>query len=264
MDEPTVDYDVRDTVAWITLNRPDKYNALAGTMREQLLQHVVTAAGDDSVRAVVVTGAGKAFCAGGDIDDMVILRGDRDDAGFRKLLHIGAEVMLALQAFPGLTVAAVNGVASGAGLSLALSCDLRFAAPGARFAAPWVKLGLVPDWGASFWLPRLMGAGRAMEMVLTGKLMDADEALRTGLITEIIDGEDFAGAVQAKTAGLGAAAGAVAHAQTADSPRRRRVPRSCHRPRGRDPRGVLRERRLQGRPAGFSGEAPPGVQGQVG
>ena len=213
MGEPRVDYDVRDTVAWITLNRPAKYNALAGTMREQLLQHVVTAAGDDSVRAVVVTGEGKAFCAGGDIDNMVTLRGEGDDAGFRKLLHAGAEVMLALQAFPGLTVAAVNGVASGAGLSLALSCDLRFAAPGARFAAPWIKLGLVPDWGASFWLPRLMGAGRAMEMVLTGKLIDADEALRTGLITEIVGADDFTAAVQTKAAGLGAAASAVAHAK---------------------------------------------------
>ena len=213
MGEPRVDYDVRDTVAWITLNRPDKYNALAGTMREQLLQHVVAAAGDDSVRAVVVTGEGKAFCAGGDIDNMVTLRSESDDAGFRKLLHAGAEVMLALQAFPGLTVAAVNGVASGAGLSLALSCDLRFVAPGVRFAAPWIKLGLVPDWGATFWLPRLIGAGRAMEMVLTGQLIDAEEALRTGLITEIVDADDFIGAVQEKTARLGAACYAVAHAK---------------------------------------------------
>ncbi len=160
-----------------------------------------------------MTGAGKAFCAGGDIGNMVRLREQDDDASFRKLLHTGAEVMLALQAFPGLTVAAVNGVASGAGLSLALSCDLRFAAPSSRFAAPWIKLGLVPDWGASFWLPRLIGAGRALEMVLTGRLVDAEEALRLGLITEIVDDENYDGAIQERAARIGAASAAVAHAK---------------------------------------------------
>ena len=211
--DPKVDYQVRDTVAWITLNRPDKLNALAGTMREQIRDHIAAAAADDSVRAIVVSGEGRAFCAGGDIDNMVSLREEGDEAGFRKLLHTGADVMLSLQAFPGLTVAAVNGVASGAGLSLALSCDLRLAAPTACFAAPWIKLGLVPDWGASFWLPRLIGAGRAMEMVLTGKLVDAEEALRIGLVTDIINDEDFQGAVQEFASERGAASQTVAHAK---------------------------------------------------
>lgn len=212
-DEPRVDYEARDGVAWITLNRPAKLNALAGDMREMLLEHIGTAAGDESVRSVVVTGAGRAFCAGGDIDNMVRLRAEGDEAGFRKLLHAGNEVMLALQAFPGLTVAALNGVAAGAGLSLALSCDLRYAAPSAKLAAPWIKLGLVPDWGASFWLPRLIGAGRALEMVLTGAPVEAEEAARIGLVTEIIDGEDFTGGVQERMQRIGAAAFAVAHAK---------------------------------------------------
>lgn len=214
MSEPArVDYEVRDNVAWITLNRPDKLNALVGDMRGVLLSHVGAAAGDDDVRALVVTGSGKAFCAGGDIDNMIRLRAEGDDAGFRRLLHTGNQVMLALQAFPGLTVAAVNGVAAGAGLSLALSCDLRLAAPGATFAAPWIKLGLVPDWGASFWLPRLIGSGRALEMVLTGAPLDVEEAARIGLVTAIVDDADFAGAVQGRVSRMGAASLAVAHAK---------------------------------------------------
>ena len=213
MSQPKVDYEVRDSVAWMTLVRPEKLNALAQDMREQLRDRIAEAAGDDRVRSIVLTGAGKAFCAGGDIEHMVQLRDEGDEAGFRKLLHVGAEVVLSLQAFPGLTVAAVNGVAAGAGLALALSCDLRIAAPTARFGAPWGKLGLVPDWGASFWLPRLVGTGRALEMVLTGDLVDADEALRTGLVTRIIPDEDFQGAVQETVARLGAASHAVAHAK---------------------------------------------------
>lgn len=213
MSEAKVEYEVRDLVAWITLNRPEKLNALAGDMREQFLEHVKTAAADDSVRSIVVTGEGRAFCAGADIDNMVRLQSSGDEAGFRKLLRIGNEIMLALQAFPGLTVAAVNGVAAGAGLSLALSCDLRFATPDATLAAPWIKLGLVPDWGASFWLPRLIGAGRALEMVLTGSAVAAEEALRIGLITRIVEEHDFQGKVQQQVARLGAAGHAVAHAK---------------------------------------------------
>lgn len=212
-DAAQVDYDIRDDVAWVTLNRPDNLNALVGDMRELLLAHIGSAAADDDVRAVVITGAGRAFCAGGDIDNMIRLRKEGDEAGFRRLLHAGNEVMLALQAFPGLTVAALNGVAAGAGLSLALSCDLRFATPDAKLAAPWIKLGLVPDWGASFWLPRLAGSGRALEMVLTGAPVAAREAERIGLVTAIIEDDDFAAVVQQRTRRIGAASLAVAQAK---------------------------------------------------
>lgn len=212
-DATAVDYEVRDGVAWITLNRPDKLNALAGDMRGRLLEYIGAAASDRRVRSLVVTGAGRAFCAGGDVDNMIRLRADGDEAGFRRLLHAGNQAMLALQAFPGLTVAAINGVAAGAGLSLALSCDLRLAGPAARFAAPWIKIGLIPDWGASFWLPRLIGAGRALAMVLTGEPVEVEEALRIGLVTEILEDNDFAGAVQRRVARVGAPAVAVAHAK---------------------------------------------------
>lgn len=211
--EAKVDYEIRETVAWITLNRPQKLNALAGDMREQFLVHVKSAGADDTVRSLVVAGAGKAFCAGGDIDHMVELQANSDEAGFRRLLQVGNEAVLALQAFPGLTVAAVNGIAAGAGLSLALACDLRFATPDAKFSAPWIKLGLVPDWGASFWLPRLVGVGRALEIVTSGAAVDAKRADRIGLITGIVSGEDFQSAVQDRVIELGAARQAVAHAK---------------------------------------------------
>ena len=144
---------------------------------------------------------------------MVELQSNSDEAGFRHLLQIGNEAILALQAFPGLTVAAVNGVAAGAGLSLALACDLRLVTPKASFSAPWIKLGLVPDWGATFWLPRLVGVGKALEIVTTGETVSAETAERIGLITGIIADEDFRTAVQDRVIQLGAARQAVAHAK---------------------------------------------------
>ena len=144
---------------------------------------------------------------------MVELQANSDEAGFRRLLQVGNEAVLALQAFPGLTVAAVNGIAAGAGLSLALACDLRFATPDAKFSAPWIKLGLVPDWGASFWLPRLVGVGMALEIVTSGAAVDAKRANRIGLITGIVSDEDFQSAVQERVIELGAARQAVAHAK---------------------------------------------------
>jgi len=209
--EAKVDYEIRETVAWITLNRPQKLNALAGDMREQFLSHVKAAGTDDTVRSLVVIGAGNGFCAGGDIDHMVELQANSDEAGFRQLLQIGNEAILALQAFPGLTVAAVNGIAAGAGLSLALACDLRFATPEAKFSAPWIKLGLVPDWGASFWLPRLVGIGKALEIVTSGAAVNAEQADKIGLITGIVSEENFQTAVQDRVIRLGAARQAMAH-----------------------------------------------------
>lgn len=192
MGEGKVDLGRRQGIAWVTLQRPDKLNALAGRMREDLRDGIAEAARDPEVRALVVTGAGKAFCAGGDVEVMARLQRDRDEAGLRALLHAGAEVVLALQAFPGPTVAAVNGVAAGAGLSLALACDYRIAAAGARMGATWGRLGLVPDWGATYWLPRLLGPGRALELVLSGRLLGADEALRLGLVHEVVEAGELA------------------------------------------------------------------------
>lgn len=175
----------------LTLSRPDKLNALAGDMREQLTSAVADAARAEGVDALVLTGAGRGFCAGGDVSVMADLHARRDHDGFRRILHAGAECVLALQAFPGLTVAALNGVAAGAGLGLALACDLRVAAPGVKLAASWGGIGLAPDWGATYWLPRLLGRSRATAMVLGVEATNADRALTLGLINEIVDADDL-------------------------------------------------------------------------
>lgn len=182
-----VDVEHRDAVAWLILDRADRMNALAGQMRQQIREAVTEAARDPDVKSIVVTGRGEAFCAGGDVDAMAELRERGDIADFHELLHAGAEVVLALQAFPGLTVAAVNGVAAGAGLALALACDLRIATDEARLGATWSRLGLVPDWGATFWLPRLLGMSRALELVLSGRMVQAEEAERMGLVHRVVE-----------------------------------------------------------------------------
>lgn len=177
-----VDLERRNEIALVTLRRPDKLNALAGDMRQQLRDRIVDAARDPAVRGLVVRGSGRAFCAGGDVETMARLREGGQAAEFRAVLHAGAECVLALQAFPGITVAAVHGVAAGAGLSLALACDLRVAATDARLVPSWGRLGLAPDWGASYWLPRALGLSRALEWTLRATPMEAAQALALGLV----------------------------------------------------------------------------------
>ena len=173
-------------VAEITLSRAEKLNALADDMREHLHDRLVEAARDERITALVITGAGNAFCAGGDVDLIAELRQENDHRGFHQILHASAECVLALQAFPGLTVAAINGVAAGAGFALALNCDLRVAADSARLAACWANIGLAPDWGASFWLPQLVGYSRALELVVSGRWVDSAEALQLGLVHDVV------------------------------------------------------------------------------
>lgn len=193
----------RQGVAWITLDRPGRLNALAGDMRGQLRRCVVRAAEDERVDSLVITGAGEAFCAGADVAVMQELRRRNDLAAFHEMLHEGAEAVLALQAFPGLTIAAIHGVAAGAGLGLALSCDLRVATTHARLGASWSRLALVPDWGATFWLPRLVGPSHATDLVLTGRVLQAREAKEIGLVHRLVEPAELVDAVQeiARTAG---------------------------------------------------------------
>lgn len=184
MSEGSVQLEVADGIAWVRIDRPDKLNALAGTMREQLRDRIGEAAGE--ARALVVTGAGRAFCAGGDVGTMDRIVQQENWSEFRRILHAGAECVLSLQAFPGLTIAAVNGVAAGAGLGLALACDLRIGVRDTVLAASWSKVGLAPDWAASYWLPRLLGYARAVDLVLGAKKLGADEAVAAGLLHEVV------------------------------------------------------------------------------
>lgn len=191
MDAGRVLLEIADGVAVATISRPGKLNSLSGDMRRELRDCISDAARDESVRALVVTGDGQAFCAGGDVTTMSALREENRAEEFHHILHAGAECVLALQAFPGLTIAAIPGIAAGAGFALALGCDLRVATSTARFAASWRGLALAPDWGATHWLPRTLGYSKAVELVLSGRLIGADEALQLGLVHRVVDAADL-------------------------------------------------------------------------
>jgi 2-(1,2-epoxy-1,2-dihydrophenyl)acetyl-CoA isomerase len=174
-----------DGVAWIRLNRPDRLNAFAGDMRDRLLHTLVRAAADPAVRVIVITGAGRGFCTGADVEVMSdLLRRDDDDT-FRKLVHTGMKVVERLRAIEQPVIAAVNGPAAGAGAALALACDFRIASEKASIGFTFNRIGLHPDWGATWTLPRLVGPGRAAELVMSGRMVDAREAERIGLFERV-------------------------------------------------------------------------------
>lgn len=181
-----IEYALRGTIGAITLNRPDKLNAFGGTMREELLSALRSADEDVSCRVVVITGAGRAFCAGGDIDFMSGLQKARDVESFGKLLDAGRNVILQIVSMRVPVIASINGVAAGAGCNLALACDYRIAADDARLGQTFVKIGLHPDWGGTWLLPRIIGRGRALELMATGRMLDALEAMEMGLIDRIV------------------------------------------------------------------------------
>lgn len=178
-------------IATITLNRPDRLNAFAGTMRTQLLSAVESVAADLSARVLIITGAGRAFCAGGDIDYMADLKQrNADFCEIGKLMDVGRRVVLALRSFDRPVIAAVNGPATGAGLNLALACDLRIASEAASLGATFSRIGLMGDWGGTYFLPRLVGTSAALRMFWTGDVLKADEALRLGLVDQVVPADD--------------------------------------------------------------------------
>ncbi len=186
-------YEIIDRVGVITLNRPEVLNALGGTMREELLQALEHSETDLEVRCVMITGAGRAFCAGGDIANMVELQAQGNAAPIRERMVMGAKVIQRIRCMPKPVLAAVNGPAAGAGMNLALACDIRWGSDKARFAESFVKIGLVPDWGGFYFLTRLVGTSQAMELMMTGDPIEAEEALRLGIINRIFPHQAFGG-----------------------------------------------------------------------
>lgn len=184
-------YREEDRVAWITLNRPDRLNAFAGSMRDDLRRAVERAAGAADVRVVVITGAGRGFCAGADVEVMsdVVARGDAET--FEGYVQAGVATVQALRECRKPIVAAVNGVAAGAGASLAVACDVRLASEKAQIGFTFNRIGVHPDWGASYSLPRLVGAGRAAELILSARMVDASEAERIGLFQRVLPADGF-------------------------------------------------------------------------
>ena len=170
-------------IGWIVVNRPDKRNALNGAVRRELVAALDRWRDDDGVRVVVITGAGeKAFIAGADIGEFA-----ERSAVEQRAAMAGRRVFDEIAEYPKPTIAMVNGFALGGGCEVALACDLRVAARSARFGQPEIKLGLLPGGGGTQRLPRLVGPGRAMRMVLTGELIGAEEAERIGLADIVVD-----------------------------------------------------------------------------
>ncbi len=202
----TILFEVADNVARITLNRPDAANSLNGAMAHDLMKAAIRCDEDPEIRAVLLTGSGKMFCAGGDLKTFAGF-GDEIGARLKELtvyLH-AATARFARMDAP--LVVAVNGVAAGAGLSLAVSGDLVLAARSAIFTSAYTAAGLSPDGSSTWYLPRLIGMRRTQEMMLTNRRLDAGEALEWGLITEVVDDD-------ALMAEAGALAGRLASGAT--------------------------------------------------
>ena len=178
-------------IVTITLNRPDKLNAFIGHMRRDLAEALEHAGSDRSIRVVIITGAGRAFCAGGDVRFMADLMQRHDSEEFARILGAGRRVILAIRQMNKPVIAAVNGPASGAGSNLALACDLRIAATTATFSQSFLKVGLHPDWGGTFFLPRLVTPNKACELFFLGEAIDADEALRLGIVNQVVAPEEL-------------------------------------------------------------------------
>lgn len=189
-------------VAWITLDRPARLNAFAGPMRDELVEALETAAADASARVVVVTGAGRAFSSGADVHVMADLVERRDEAAFGRFVDSGTRVARAIRAARQPVIAGVNGVAVGAGAALASACDLRVLSDAASVGFTFNRIGLHPDWGATHFLPRLVGSGRAAELILSGRMFAADEAERIGFAQRVLPAPGFADGLAALAAEL--------------------------------------------------------------
>jgi 2-(1,2-epoxy-1,2-dihydrophenyl)acetyl-CoA isomerase len=173
-------------IATIKLNRPEKLNAFGGSMREEILDALGFVATDERVRVLIVTGEGRGFSAGGDINHLRKLRETKDEEGFRALLSAGQKITGKFRSMSKPVIAAVNGPCAGAGLSFALGCDIRIASENATFGAAFARMGLHPDWGASWFLPRLVGSANACELMFTGAMISAAEAERIGLVNRVV------------------------------------------------------------------------------
>ncbi|MEP6732372.1 MAG: enoyl-CoA hydratase-related protein [bacterium] len=180
-------FEVVDRIATITVNRPDKLNALNDATMSELGRAITEAVERDDVGAVLLTGAGRAFVAGADISELV----DQSAVEGKARAERGQRTFRMFETSPKPTLAAVNGFALGGGCELAMSCHIRIASEKAKFGQPEVKLGIVPGYGGTQRLPRLVGKGRALELLLTGDMLDANEAYRIGLVNRVVSAESL-------------------------------------------------------------------------
>lgn len=196
MDYTEILYDVADGVATITLNRPEKMNAFSTAMIAEWTAAIEQARDDDAVRVLIVTGAGRGFCSGMDVQAEArgagVLRTESGPADRRNSLRYNVHrVARALALLDKPYIAAVNGAAAGAGMDMASLADIRIAAESARFGMNYVRMGLIPGDGGAYLLPRIVGMAKALELIWTGEMIDAQEALRIGYVTRVVPNEQL-------------------------------------------------------------------------
>ena len=250
-------YEVKDKVATITLNRPDKLNAFTGDMITGWAKSLAEAQADDSVNVVIVTGAGRAFCSGGDVGRM--RSGEPTAMDGKNSLWEGVHrVPKQLEQMDKPVIAMVNGLAVGAGMGMCVMCDIRVAAESARFSTGYVKVGLVPGDGDTYFLPRLVGAAKALELLWTADFIEAPEAHRLGIVQRVVPDAQLKDVdLRAGPADRRRAAGPGAHDQAAGLPEPQARPADAPRPgqlahvdRAPDGGSRRRGRRVQRKAAG--------------
>ena len=199
MDPQHIRYELADRVATITLNRPDKLNAFTRRMRDGLIDAFGRADADDEVRVVIVTGAGRAFCAGADLSAgrETFNYANRESAGLEDRRDGGGRVSLAIYASKKPVIAAVNGPAVGVGVTMTLPMDIRIASSAARFGFVFARRGIVPEACSSWFLPKVVGISRAAEWLYTGRVFGAEEALAGGLVSRVVPPEELLPAARA-------------------------------------------------------------------
>ncbi|WP_114570480.1 enoyl-CoA hydratase-related protein [Exiguobacterium flavidum] len=187
-----IEYRVENEVAYVLMKRPERLNALTSVMLTELTEAMEEASQDDSVRAILLKGDGRGFCAGQDLKtvDPTLVHGEYLESYYHPLIRSMANLKKPI-------VAALNGVAAGAGLSLALACDFRLMKESATASLAFVHIGLVPDAGSPYYLPRLVGSAKALELALLGETLSAEEAARIGLVTRVYEDEQFDSEVEA-------------------------------------------------------------------
>src|ERR1700722_7425223 len=175
----------------LRLNRPDRLNALNVELGRALVHALIRAADDKGIAAIRIIGAGRGFCAGGDLEVLRDLRKRRDTKELENLLVSGKEICLVIAGMPKPGIARVNGPPAGGGMSLAIACDIRVASDQSKFAQGFAQIGLYPDFGGTFFLPRLIGRARAAELFWTSAKLSPEDALRMGIVTRIIPAAQF-------------------------------------------------------------------------
>ncbi|HUH14031.1 MAG TPA: enoyl-CoA hydratase-related protein, partial [Longimicrobiales bacterium] len=206
-------------VGWIRINRPERLNAFADGMRDDLEAALARLEADASIHCVVITGVGRAFSTGGDVRTMARLLEEEDTEGFEALVRAGAAIVQRIASMRTPVIAAVNGIAAGAGACLALACDLRVASESASIGFAFMRVGLLPDWGGTFFLPRIVGPSVAAELFYTGEMISAARAERMGIFNRVVPADDLTAAARA-LAGQIAARPALAVSRTKEALRR--------------------------------------------